>query len=271
MSKLGDAGKDFVRVPKMPPLGLMVVAAAAFAVESAIGFGATVITVALAANFVPIDELLPAFVPVNMILSAFIALRDRRAIDARTLLVHVLPPMLVGLPIGILALAKLDERVLKIAFGVFVIVLSGVEIARMLRAPAASAPQGADRTPQRLASTVFDLALLVVGGAIHGAFGTGGPMAVYVAAKRLGEDRTKFRATLATLWLLLNTALVSTFAIRGAFRVGTLEASGILVPGLAVGTLIGTWAHPRIPQRAFRLGVFVLLTIAAGILIARAA
>lgn len=255
----------------MPPLGLVVVATAAFAVESAIGFGATVITVALAANFVPIDELLPAFVPVNMTLSAFIALRDRRAIDARVLLVRVLPPMLLGLPIGMLALARLDERILKIAFGVFVIVLSGVEIARMLRASAASAPQGADRAPQQLAGSVFDLALLVVGGAIHGAFGTGGPMAVYVAAKRLGDDRTRFRATLAALWLLLNTALVTTFAIRGAFREQTLASGALLIPGLAVGTLIGTWAHPRIPQRAFRLGVFVLLAIAAGVLIARTA
>ena len=80
-------------------------------------------------------------------------------------------------------------------------------------------------------------------------------MAVYVSAKRLGDDRTRFRATLATLWLLLNTANVVT--------------SALLLPGLLVGTLAGTWAHPRIPQRAFRLGVFVLLTAAAAVLIAR--
>lgn len=256
------------------PFALIAVAATAFAVESAIGFGATVITVALAANFVPIDALLPAFVPVNMILSALIAVRDRRAIDGRTLLARVLPPMLVGLPIGMLALARLDERVLKIAFAVFVVLLSVVEVARLLLAERAARPaaeptaQPAAPGPQR-AAVVADVALLVVGGAIHGAFGTGGPMAVYVAAKRLGDDRTRFRATLAALWLLLNTALVTTFAVRGALGASSLETSALLLPGLLVGTLIGTWAHPRIPQRAFRLGVFVLLTGAAAVLIAR--
>lgn len=258
------------------PIALIAVAATAFAVESAIGFGATVITVALAANFVPIEALLPAFVPVNMILSALIAIRDRRAIDLRTLLARVLPPMLVGLPVGMLALARLDERILKITFAVFVILLSVVEIARILDAarriaqPAERAPQPAPESPQRsVGAAVVDVALLVVGGAIHGAFGTGGPMAVYVAAKRLGDDRTRFRATLACLWLLLNTALVTTFAARGALGLASLETSALLLPGLLVGTLIGAWAHPRIPQRAFRLGVFILLTCAAAVLIAR--
>lgn len=259
---------------------LIAIAATAFAVESAIGFGATVITVALAANFVPIDQLLPAFVPVNMVLSALIAVRDRRSIDARTLLVRVLPPMLVGMPLGVLALARLDERILKIAFALFVIALSAVEVARILRAARATrepvtVPTGGDHAAQRASRSrpevVGDVALLVLGGAIHGAFGTGGPMAVYVAAKRLGDDRGRFRATLAALWILLNVALVATFAVRGALGASSLEASATLVPGLVVGTLLGSWAHPRIPQRAFKLGVFVLLTIAAAILIARTA
>ncbi|MFO0613621.1 MAG: sulfite exporter TauE/SafE family protein [Polyangiaceae bacterium] len=253
------------------PAALIAIAASAFAVESAIGFGATVITVALAANFIAIDALLPAFVPVNMLLSAYIAVRDRRHVDARTLLVRVLPPMVLGLPIGILALARLDERVLKIAFAAFVIGLSVVEVVRLSRA--VPAPQPAEGAPHAVAGTraalAADVALLVLGGAIHGAFGTGGPMAVYVAAKRLGEDRRVFRVTLAGLWLLLNVALLTTFAIRGRLDRASLETSALLLPALAVGTAIGAWAHPRIPQRAFRFGVFVMLAAAAVVLIVR--
>lgn len=264
------------------PAALIAIAASAFAVESAIGFGATVITVALAANFIPIDALLPAFVPVNMLLSVYIAARDLKVIDARSLLLRVLPPMLVGLPIGMLALARLDERILKIAFAVFVILLSVVEVARLLRgerAPHAEPdtqrehaarrePEGREGSKTRVALAV-DVGLLVIGGAVHGAFGTGGPMAVYVAAKRLGDDRRVFRATLAALWLMLNVALLATFAARGALGRASLETSALLLPGLAVGTLLGTWAHPRIPQRAFKLGVFVMLAAAAAVLIAR--
>lgn len=257
------------------PAALIAIAVSAFAVESAIGFGATVIMVALAANFIAIDALLPAFVPVNMILSAYIVARDFKVIDARALLLRVLPPMLVGLPIGMLALAKVDERILKIAFAVFVILLSAVEVARLLRAEravhaASAAPAAGAASPRgRRAGLALDLGLLVIGGAVHGAFGTGGPMAVYVAAKRLGDDRRVFRATLAALWLMLNVALVATFAVRGALGRASLETSALLLPGLAVGTLIGSWAHPRIPQRAFRFGVFVMLAAAATVLIIR--
>ncbi|MCL4234193.1 MAG: hypothetical protein KJ042_06710, partial [Deltaproteobacteria bacterium] len=50
-------------------LGLIV--AFAFTVETIAGFGATVISVSLAANLMPLDELLPIVVPLNVALSAY--------------------------------------------------------------------------------------------------------------------------------------------------------------------------------------------------------
>ena len=64
---------------------LAAVVALAFTIEATIGFGATVITVALGALFLPIDALLPVYIPVHIMLSASIVLRCRSmcAVDSK--------------------------------------------------------------------------------------------------------------------------------------------------------------------------------------------
>ena len=56
--------------------------------------------------------------------------------------------------------------------------------------------------------------MLGLGGFVHGLFGTGGPMIVYVVRRRLADKRA-FRSTLAVLWLVLNIGLLSKFALAG--------------------------------------------------------
>ena len=70
----------------MSLLALCLIVLGAFTTEAAIGFGSTVLTVALGAHLFPIDRLLAAFVPVNVGLSAWLVLRNRHAIDGPLLL-----------------------------------------------------------------------------------------------------------------------------------------------------------------------------------------
>ncbi|MFO0659693.1 MAG: sulfite exporter TauE/SafE family protein [Polyangiaceae bacterium] len=237
---------------------LFLIVALAFTIESALGFGATVVTIALGSFLVPINELLPSYVPVNMLLSLYMAVRYRRDVAWRMLFRKIVPLMALGLPIGLLAFSRLGADRLRPAFGAFVVVLSLIELWRAR----ASAPPPS--TPPRWVSPL----MLLLGGIVHGAFSTGGPMAVYVAGQEL-HDKAVFRSTLSALWITLNIALLSSYAMVGALSTTTLNRGATLLPALAVGMLAGEWAHHRIPATLFRKLVFSMLLIAGVVLLLR--
>jgi uncharacterized membrane protein YfcA len=237
-------------------VALAVVVLAAFAVEAALGFGATVVTVALGAFLVPIESLLPAFVPLNMVLSLYLAGRYSRDVDRRFLFARIVPWMGLGLPLGLVAAARLGSGSLRLVFGVFVVLLSAFELRRGRR----------DAEPRPDAGRLVGGAVLFAAGVVHGLFATGGPLAVYVAGREL-PDKARFRATLSALWLLLNVALVGSFAAAGRLGSASLALTAMLALPLLGGILLGEVLHRRVPAALFRTLVFALL-LAAGLLLA---
>ncbi|MBI4957268.1 MAG: sulfite exporter TauE/SafE family protein [Myxococcales bacterium] len=243
-------------------LGLAGIVALAFTIEAALGFGATVVTVALGSMLLPLDTILPAFVPCNVLLSGYLATRYRTAVDLRLVARRVFPPVLLAMPLGMLAFARLDERTLKIAFGAFVVLLAAAE----LLGDRGAAPSREARPPLgRLAA----LAMLATGGVVHGAFGTGGPMVVYVLGRELGSDKARFRATLSVIWLVLNVVLVGSYALGGHLDAATLTTTAWLALPLLGGMLAGEWIHTRIPAASFRVAVFLLLGLVGAVLVVR--
>lgn len=242
-------------------LALALVVTAAFTVETALGFGASVTTVALGSFFVPIETILPAFVPINVALSLYVAARYRRDVDQRLLLRRIVPFMGLGMPIGILLFRNLGGARLQLAFGVFVVLLSAVELWSS-RAPG--------RASARPLGPIVAGALLFTAGIIHGVFATGGPLTVYVTGRVL-TDKARFRATLSALWLVLNLALVASYAAGGQLGGGATGISVMLIVPLAVGVLLGEQAHRRVPEEAFRKLVFAMLLGAGTLLAVRAA
>lgn len=240
--------------PLAPQLAVLLVVALAFTSETALGFGATIITVALGTFFMPIGEILPAFVPLNVGLSIVLVARTWRFAAFRTLLRGVLPWMLLGLPLGVVGARVLPEDHLKIVFGLFVITLAALELSRR------SAPT--DASPSL---GVVDRALLGLGGVVHGAFATGGPMVVFVLGRTLGGDKATFRATLSVLWLVLNTILLVTFVAEGRVNAGSTRATALFAVSLAVGFAAGELLFRRVSATRFRTLVFAMLG-AAGLL-----
>lgn len=242
---------------------LAAVVLAAFTVETALGFGATVVTVALGSFVAPIEVILPAFVPVNIALSLVLAVRNRRDIDRRILFRRIAPLMGLGLPAGMFLFHSLGSRRLRLAFGVFVALLSSIELARVARRREG---EESARGPGPVASTF----LLFLAGVIHGVFVTGGPLVVYVTGREL-SGKARFRATLSGLWLVLNIALVTSYVLSGRIDGGSLFTSLALIPPLLAGMALGERAHHRVPEESFRACVFVLLFCAGALLAARAA
>lgn len=223
-------------------LGL--VALIAFSVEGALGFGSTVLAVSLGAQLVPLDVLLPAFIPVGICLSLSLL---RGPIQWRILALEVAPLVGVGIAGGVALSHVLASRALLVAFGAFVVALSAWQLAGPTR-------------------RLWPAPLLALGGVVHGLFGTGGPMIVYVTRTKIA-DKTAFRATLAVLWIALNTVLVVNFVALGHYPRPALA----LVIGAAVipGRVLGEYLHRRLDPRAFERAVWCVLLVAGATLAVR--
>ncbi len=235
---------------------LALIVFAAFLAEATVGFGATVVTVALGAFLLELDVLLPAFVPLNIVLSTYLVSRYWKSVDWKLLLKRVVPLMGLGLPAGMVLFTLGEDRLLKIVFGAFVVILSTIELVRLFRQKGESKPLG---TPARVI-------LLLLGGVVHGMFATGGPMAVYVAGREI-DDKTSFRSTLAALWLILNLALVVGYALGGSLSMETGQISLVLIAPLLLGILAGEWLHHRVKASIFRGLLFGLLLLAGALLV----
>lgn len=230
-------------------LTLAAILSLAFFVEATLGFGAILVSVALGALVVPLDRLLPLVVALNLVLSSYVLSRDHRAVDRALLLRGVLPLMAVGLPVGMLLFHAAPGNALLVVLGAGVALLAALELARShAQADAPAAPLA---RPLRAG-------FLLAGGVVHGLFGTGGPLVVYVVGRQL-PDKSAFRGTLAALWLTLNAALLAGHALAGKLDGEAARSALLLLPAALLGIGLGDWAHRRIPARPFRLLVHVLL------------
>jgi uncharacterized membrane protein YfcA len=223
-------------------IALVAIAFVSFSCEALAGFGGTVLALSLGAQLRPLQELLAIFVPANMVLSAGIAVRHFAAVDRRLLFLRIVPLMLLGLPFGIL-INHLAGRSLVPLFAAIVIALSVISFVR---------PRGASHL------------WLWLAGIVHGAYGTGGPLVVFVV--RDLDDKHAVRATLAALWFSLNTILVTSFFLDGRMSSRTLLASAILVPVAAAALICGELLAARLSNVRFRSFGAALLG-AAGILL----
>jgi uncharacterized membrane protein YfcA len=232
-------------------------------VEACAGFGATILAVIFGAQFLSIEELIPVLVPLNILLSAVIIFRYHRDIDRPALLRKILPLTGIGMPIGIAIFQKAPSQILKLAFGVIVVLLGMFELAQ-------SALAKRRETPSRRKLSFWQGAIFLVGGGImQGLYASGGPFVVYYASREIA-DKAKFRATLSLLWLILNLALAASLVFTGKLGSETLRASALLFPSVLLGMFVGMKVHERISEGTFRKFVYALLVIAGASLAYRA-
>jgi len=238
---------------------LLLIALGAMLTEAIVGFGSTVLTVALGAHLLPLDVLLPAYIPVNMLLSAFLLWRQPGAIDRDLLLRHILPAVGIGMALGLLIFRQGVGGGLLPWLAAFVIALAVIELSRLARSRHASG------TP--IGKWQGSL-LLLCGGIAHGLFGSGGPMIVYVTSRDV-PDKSRFRGTLAALWLILNGVLIGNYAVLGLFSKQSATISLAMLPVLVLAALLGDRIHGKVAPGPFRVGVYVLLLLSGVALAAR--
>ena len=138
---------------------LILVLIFAHTVETVLGFGATIIILALGIYIFPLDKILPVLVILGLLQSLWLVVRWFRYIRWRALVLHILPAVILGMAIGIYYRTLVaDYRQLIILLGIFVMAVSLLEIIMIYRTRSAGGS-----LPWYLGWPI-----LITGGIVHG-------------------------------------------------------------------------------------------------------
>lgn len=227
-------------------LGLVVLTA--FTIEATAGFGSIIISVAVASHLYSISELLPVLVPLNFIIAIYMVTRHRGHVAGKLIAYRVLPFMCAGVAVGVAITYVLEGQELKFGFGVLIIVLALTELYKLYMSVEVA------HRPWTWVNAVY----VKAAGVIHGIYATGGPLLVY-SLSRTELPKTTLRSTLATIWLIFDIILTTTFIVQGRINETTLSRIAILAPVVVLSIVLGEWLHHRISEKPFKKMIYLLL------------
>jgi uncharacterized membrane protein YfcA len=164
----------------------------------------------------------------------------------RPVALRLLAGAAVGLPIGLLVYQLVDDEVLRVLIGCSVLI-AVVVIALGL--------------DLRHVGPGLDAAGGLLAGALTMSSGVNGPPIVFVLQARHFDQR-RFRATVTTVFVVLDIVGVLVFTATGDLDRDVLITVAATLPGLALGAAIGIAIRRRLDPRRFRALVLVLLAVA---------
>ncbi len=229
----------------------LVVIALAYFVRGVAGFGSGLIAVPLLLIVrVPLNVVVPIVVLLDYIASASQGLKNRQAIAWRDIW-PTLPFMLLGVAAALLVFKTVDLHLLTRLLAVFLILFALYQLFV--------------KAPHRSESRLWAVPAGGFGGLIGTLFGTGGPF--YVAYLQLrGLEKTAFRATFATLFLIDGGNRLAGYVLSGLFDLDALKLAAVFLPVMAVSLYAGGHVHVKIGQDAFKRAISFLL-IASGVVL----
>lgn len=226
----------------------------AYTLEAITGFGSIVIALSLSAQLVSIDTVLPVLVALSVCMSSYMVWQHRRNIDRPLLIRTILPGMVLGTLLGYAIKPYLDEVLLKRIFGVLILWFASRELWKMRHV-------GAPRVRSHWLTNL----LTAAAGICHGLFASGGPLLVYSLAGT-PLNKARFRATLMSVWLILNGLLSLAFLLDGRL-LAALPKVAAYVPLLVLGVWVGEQLHHKVSERHFRIAIYCLLLLTGFLLV----
>lgn len=213
------------------------------------GFGSSVTAMPLLVLLIPLRMAVPLMLVFDLVSGLLLGLKNRRFIEKREAL-RLIPFMVAGMAIGVLALVRAPERVLLVVLGLFILCYSAWSLlVRGKPRPLASAWAGP---------------FGIVGGMFTALFGTGGPFYTIFLTRRL-HDKLTLRATISGVLFFSAVARLVLFTGAGLYRDAALPLlAAVLLPFALGGLYVGNRLHQWLPAERVKQAVWVVL-IAGGV------
>jgi uncharacterized membrane protein YfcA len=218
------------------------------------GFGSSVTAMPLLVLLIPLRMAVPLMLVFDLVSGLLLGLKNRRFIEKREAL-RLIPFMVAGMALGVLALVRAPERVLLLVLGLFILGYSAWSLL-------------VHGKPRPLASA-WAGPFGIVGGMFTALFGTGGPFYTIFLTRRL-DDKLALRATISGVLFFSAVARLFLFTGAGLYRGGTLPLlAAVLLPCALGGLYLGNRLHQWMPAERVKQAVWVVLIAGGASLVLR--
>jgi uncharacterized membrane protein YfcA len=220
-------------------------------IRSAFGFGEALVAVPLLALLIPVEVAVPVAALVSITVAGVVVVQDWHKIhlaSAWRLVVFTF----VGIPLGLLLLTTLEERIVKAILAVIIIGFSSYRLAGRSRLTL---------DDDRLA-WLFGFAAGVLGGA----YGMNGPPLVVYGTLRLWTPE-HFRATLQGYFLPASLVGMLGYWLAGLWTPAVTRDYLVSLPAVLAAIVLGRAINRRIDDRRFVLYVHAGLVAVGAVLL----
>ena len=232
---------------------LWVIAAfAAFFVKGLCGFANTLVFTSILGfgaanvNISPVELLLGY--PTNLILTW----ENRKQLKASVYLPLVILVLGGSIP-GALLLKNADTQILKVVFGI-VVVLIGIEM--FFR----------EYRPSKMKESKLVLGVIgILSGLLCGLFGIGALLAAYVG--RVTNTADEFKANISAVFIAENTFRIITYTLIGVITQDALKHVLYLFPVMLIGLFVGMKSARILDEKLVKKLVILLLVISGVVLV----
>jgi len=214
-------------------------------IQGLAGFGFSQFAIPLLVLFMASDELIPIMVVLSLFLNILMIHDLRKDVQIR----RIWPLMaggVFGIPIGTYLLMVADPNHIKLLIGSLIFLFG---LAQLLEFRKQVAREKAAMVPIGFA-----------GGVLQGSVSMSGPPLILFFSNQ-GFTKQEFRAGLIAFFLFMNIATLPVYMYAGLLIGTVLESSLVLLPGLAIGTLVGAKLARKVDEKRFKKGVLVLVMI----------
>jgi hypothetical protein len=239
-------------IDTVAPLALIITLA--YTVYGLTGFGSTITAMPMLVLVIPLRMAVPLMLVFDLASGLLMGLKNRRFIARREAL-RLVPFMLAGMAIGVLALVKAPERLLLVILGCFILGYSAWSLTVRGK-------------PQPLAGA-WAAPFGAIGGIFTALFGAGGPFYTIYLTRRL-PDKLALRATISGVLFFSAVARLVLFSGAGLYRQQSLPLlAAVLLPCALGGLYLGNHLHQRLPAERIRQAIWVVLIAGGASLVLR--
>ena len=216
-------------------------------IQAITGFAGTLLAMPLSMMLIGVHEA-KVILNIMAVLSCLIlASKSRKHIQPKILL-NIIAWMAVGMVFGIWIFEHLSLNILLPFYAIMIILIA---LKKLLI-----------KNEIKMSKWILN-GVLLAAGIIHGMFVSGGALLVVYASTVL-KNKENFRATVAAVWVVLNTGLMISDFVQGYMTPGVIKMAGISILPLLLAIYVGNKIHERIDQKVFMKITYALL-LASGI------
>lgn len=231
----------------------VIVLALANIVQAITGFAGGPLAMPPSIAIVGINDAKASITLIFLLSTAVITFANIKLINPKKLAVMILF-MVMGMIPGLWLYDVLPTKILMIVYGVIVV---GIGIWKLT---------GKGKPTN---NKYLGWLSLIAAGAMQGMFTSGGPFLALYATTAM-SDKKEFRATVSSVWTILNVYLCFNMYKAGMYNPRTIQLTLWSIVPVAVAIVVGNIINKKIKQETFIKLVYILLIVSGAILLLNA-